>query len=131
MTDKQSLFSYRLRQAEETLNDAEKMAEDKLSTRSIINRAYYSMFYAVLALFIHSDINPRTSKHSGVIAIFDKEFVHPGTVDRHFSKMLHRLFEARQEVDYKELVEVPMEDAKEFVRLAGEFLLAMKKVIAG
>ncbi|MBI4824309.1 MAG: hypothetical protein HY805_08810 [Nitrospirae bacterium] len=49
MTDKESLFTYRLKQAEETLSDAKRMLQDKLSPRSIVNRAYYSMFYAVLA----------------------------------------------------------------------------------
>jgi len=60
MTDKQALLTYRLKQAEETLSDAKKMLVDKLSPRSIINRAYYSMFYAVLALFIKTDINLKT-----------------------------------------------------------------------
>ncbi len=34
MTDKQTLFHYRLRQAEETLSDAEKMLEQNISPRS-------------------------------------------------------------------------------------------------
>lgn len=65
MTDKETLLRYRLSEAEETLQDAEKMLQNDISPRSIINRAYYSMFYAVLALFLHSDINPKTSKHVG------------------------------------------------------------------
>jgi len=55
MTDKEALFLYRLRQAEETLLDAKEMLENNLSPRSIINRAYYSMFYAILALFINTE----------------------------------------------------------------------------
>ncbi len=82
MTDKQALLAYRLKQAEETLADAEKMLQNNLSPRSIINRAYYSIFCSVLALFLQSDITLKTSKHSGVIAIFDKEFVHTGRIER-------------------------------------------------
>ena len=63
MTDKETLLSYRLKQAEETLLDAEKMLQNNLSPRSITNRAYYSMFYAVLALFLKEDVNIKTSKH--------------------------------------------------------------------
>jgi len=55
MTDKQALVAYRLKQAEETLADAKKMIRENISTRSIINRAYYSMFYALLALFLKND----------------------------------------------------------------------------
>jgi hypothetical protein len=49
MTDKEVLLHYRLQQAEETLEDAEKMLRANLTPRSILNRAYYSMFYAILA----------------------------------------------------------------------------------
>jgi len=75
MTDKQTLLAFRLKQAEETLTDAEKMLQSGLSTRSIINRAHYAVFYSILAILLHGDINLKTSKHSGVLAIFDKEFV--------------------------------------------------------
>lgn len=128
MTDKETLFVYRLRQAEETLADAKKMLEGKLSPRSIINRAYYSIFYALLALFLKADINLKTSKHAGVISLFDKEFVHTGKIDDHYSKILHKVFNARQEGDYKELAELYYEDAAEFVKLAGEFLEEIKKI---
>ena len=38
MTDRETLFLYRLKQAEETLSDAELMLQNKLSPRSITNR---------------------------------------------------------------------------------------------
>jgi len=130
MTDKQTLFNYRIKQAEETISDAKKMLQNQLSPRSIINRTYYSMFYAVLALFIKTDTTIRTSKHSGVISIFDKEFVHTGRLGPHYSKILHKAFKVRQEGDYKEFVDFSMEDATEFVNLAGEFLDAIKNLVA-
>lgn len=42
MTDKETLFKYRIEQAEETLSDADKMLKNHLSPMSILNRAYYS-----------------------------------------------------------------------------------------
>ena len=78
MTDKETLVAYRFKQAEETLLDAERMLQGGISPRSITNRAYYSMFYIVLALFLKTDINIKTSKHTGVISIFDKEFILTG-----------------------------------------------------
>lgn len=78
MTDKENLFLYRLKQADETLLDAEKMLKGNFTPRSITNRAYYSMFYALLALFIKTDVTIKTSKHSGIITLFDKEFVKTG-----------------------------------------------------
>jgi uncharacterized protein (UPF0332 family) len=98
MTDKETLFKYRIEQAEETLSDAEKMLKNHLSPRSIANRAYYSMFYTVLALYIDKDINLKTSKHSGVISIFDKEFVHTGKIDKEKSDygFWHRLLYSKR-----------------------------------
>ena len=89
MNDKQTLFTYRLKLAEEALLDAKNMLQNNLSPRSIVNRIYYSVFYAILAIFLKSDINIKTSKHSGVISLFDKEFVHTGKIDNLYSKNLH------------------------------------------
>ncbi len=129
MTDKQTLFTHRLTQAEETLTDAKKMLQTQLSPRSVINRAYYSMFYAILALFLKADVNLKTSKHTGVISSFDKKFVHTGKVDRYYSKILHKLFDARQESDYKEFVKLSLGDAAELVKLAEEFLEGIKRIV--
>jgi len=128
MTDKETLFSYRMQQAEETLLDAETMLRNNLSPRSIINRAYYAIFYTVLALFIEKDINLKTSKHTGAISIFDREFVHTGIIGKQYSKILHRMFDIRQEGDYKELAEISLDDAIRSVEDAQRFVRNIKKV---
>lgn len=129
MTDKDVLYAHRLKQAEETLLDAEKMLQGGFSPRSIVNRAYYAMFYAVLALFLKTDITIKTSKHIGVISVFDKEFVKTGKIDKRYSTILHDVFDARQDSDYKEFIELSLKDADEFVSLAQEFFDGVKKVM--
>jgi len=126
MTDKEALFTYRLKQAEETLLDAERMLQGTFSSRSITNRAYYSMFYAVLALFLKADMRIKTSKHIGVISIFDKEFILTGKIDKYYSEILHKMFNIRQKGDYKDLIEIAIEEAAEHVRLANEFIEYIK-----
>ena len=130
MTDKELLFHYRIKQAEETLADADRMYKDRnFSARSITNRAYYSMFYAVIALFLKTGVDIKTSKHTGIISIFDKEFVKTGKIDKRYSVMLHSLFNVRQEGDYKELVEISFDRAAEHVKLAREFITFIKEFI--
>ena len=51
MTDRETLFLYRLREADETLADAEQMLIGGVSPRSVVNRSYYAVFYFILALF--------------------------------------------------------------------------------
>lgn len=84
MTDRQTLFNYRLVEAEETIADAKLLLASGRSSRSVVNRAYYAMFYSVLALLIAEEVEHKTSKHSGIIAIFDKEIVHTGLLGRDY-----------------------------------------------
>jgi len=54
---------------------------------SVINRAYYAMFYAVLALL--QSIGKVAGKHTGAIGLFDTEFVLKGALSREMSRDLH------------------------------------------
>lgn len=98
MTDRETLYRYRLQQSEETLADARQMYEAALSPRSVINRAYYAAFYMILALFQQHGLNPKTSKHSGVIGLFDQHWIMSGKLERRMGKHIHSLFDSRQRV---------------------------------
>jgi uncharacterized protein (UPF0332 family) len=130
MTDRETLLRYRIKQAEETLADAEAMKKGGLSARSIVNRAYYAMFYAVLGLFLKANIILKTSKHSGIISMFDQVFVLSGKIDRELSRSLHKMFNARQVADYKELAEVSPEDAEKAIEAAKYFIKEIKGFIS-
>jgi uncharacterized protein (UPF0332 family) len=92
-----ALIRYRLEQADESLQAASILMEKKL-LRPSINRSYYAMYYAVLALLAIE--KKETSKHSGVISLFDKEFVKKGTFPKELSRWLHAAFDLRQRSDY-------------------------------
>ncbi len=130
MTDKETLITYRLKQAQETLDDARKMISQQLSPRSITNRANYYMFYSVLALILTSDLRVKTSKHSGVISLFDREFIHKGNIAKHFSEILHKAFDVRCEGDYGDLVEITRDQALKPVQEAQEFYDCILQIIA-
>jgi len=67
--EKQSdLAQYRISQAEESLEEARFLLQGMKSARSVINRAYYGMFYAILALLVYEPYS--SSKHSGVLNYF-------------------------------------------------------------
>ncbi len=80
------LARYRLKQAEESIDEAAFLLQGKKSPRAVINRAYYAMFYAVLALLIFEPY--ASSKHSGVLGYFNRRFVKPGI----FPEELGRIF---------------------------------------
>lgn len=120
------LMKYRLDQSKETLNESEILYEQN-SYRGAINRAYYAMFYSVLALLAMKKLG--TSKHTGAISLFDKEFVKKGDFSKQLSKILHIAFDLRQTHDYGELVEIDkdtmkniLDDAKFFVKEVETYL---------
>jgi len=78
-----ALLKYRIQQANETFHEAE-ILFNQSAYRGTINRAYYAMFYSVLALLATKKLG--TSKHSGVIGLFDREFVKTGFLPRDLSR---------------------------------------------
>lgn len=62
--DRLSLIKYRLIQADETVSDVELLIANN-RYRSAVNRIYYGMFYALLALAVAEGFE--TSKHIQLI----------------------------------------------------------------
>jgi uncharacterized protein (UPF0332 family) len=123
--DKPALIRLRLENAIETLQAAHTLYEHDASPKSIVNRAYYAMFYATLALLVTTDSH--SSKHSGVIALFDKEFVKNNIFSKELGKMLHEAFESRQEGDYKDYSQIDRKKASEILESADEFVKTIKE----
>ena len=114
-----ALISYRLEQAKEALRAAEILLKDELLT-SAINSAYYAMFYAVLALLAAE--KKETSKHSGAISLFDKDYVKKGIFPKELSRWLHDAFDLRQRSDYAVQYVPSREEAEEIINQAVSFV---------
>ena len=123
------LVQYRIEQADAALNDAKFLLDGKRSTQSIINRAYYAMFYAAPALLQKAGKVP--SKHAGVIGLFDTEFVLKGALPRELSRDLHKAFELRQVSDYRVLQSPSREKAEETCERASRFVRAVREYLRG
>jgi uncharacterized protein (UPF0332 family) len=123
------LIKYRLEQAKVTLDDAKYLLDGNRSPQSIVNRSYYAMFYAALALL--QKISKVPSKHSGVISLFDKEFVMKGIFTKDLSKDFHKAFELRQTVDYKIIKPITLDRAKEIWNKAVYFVKDIERYLSG
>ncbi len=118
-TPKEQLITYRLAQADETLAEAEALFQASL-WRGTINRSYYAMFYAVLALAVLRQ--QKTSRHSGLIAFFDRDFVKTGIFEKELSRSLHLAFDRRQTNDYGEVFTVSEAEARQAIDDASTFV---------
>ena len=123
----QALVAYRLEQADESIEAARTLLDKRLM-RPSVNRAYYAMFYAVLALLAKG--KRETSKHSGVIALFDKDFVKQGIFKKDYSRWLHDAFDLRQRSDYAPEYQVSLAEAEITLKNAERFVGKVKKVLA-
>lgn len=124
-----ALIEYRLKEADDSLEEARVLLREGMSGRAVMNRLYYAMFYSVLALLQNKQLGP--SKHAGAIALFDREYVKEGTFDSKFSKNLHRAFELRQKGDYMEQSEIVQADIDEMLPAAADFVAEAKKYLHG
>lgn len=122
---KKDLIQYRMGRAKETLRDARLLHENGGSPNSVVNRSYYAIFYAVLALFVTIEIEP--SKHSGVVAKFDEMFVRQGIFPKEMSKILHHAFDMRQAGDYQKSEVISLEQALQVLDSAEKFLKAIEE----
>lgn len=82
------------------------------------------MFYAVLALLIHEPY--ASSKHSGVLAYFNKRFVKGGLFSASLGRTLNRAFELRQRGDYREYFEVTKDQVDPLLDEAAQFIAAVR-----
>ncbi|MDR4508726.1 MAG: HEPN domain-containing protein [Candidatus Brocadiaceae bacterium] len=127
--EKKALINCRLSQAKDFINEAKVLLREGMSIRSIINRLYYAMFYAVLALLQEKQLG--TSKHTGAISLFDKEFIKTGIFQKDLSRALHRAFELRQKGDYLEQVKFTREDVDGLLPKAEDFLNSIECYFLG
>lgn len=123
----QALVRYRLEQAQEAMAAAELNLANDLQ-RSAVNRAYYTMFYSVLALLAARQTE--TSRHSGAIAQFDQLYVKPALLRKEWSRWLHEAFLHRQTVDYGAEVTLSRDEIDTLLAHAREFLAGVRQFLA-
>ncbi len=121
-----ALVEYRLEQADESL-EAARILMEKMMLRPAVNRSYYAMFYAVLSLLAIE--KKETSKHSGAVSLFDKEFVKRGIFAKDLSRWLHEAFDLRQISDYSAQSSISLEDAQLSFDHAKAFVEEVKSVL--
>ena len=121
------LVRYRLSQADESIGEAECLLSGGGSPRSIINRAYYAMFYAVLALLVFEPYS--SSKHSGVLSYFNRRYIKEGLLPREVGHSINKAFEMRQAGDYREYAALTRDQVEPFIDKAKAFVTTVKEYL--
>lgn len=120
------LIKYRLSSAKERLTSAKLLLEAGLYKDSV-GRSYYAIFSAIRAVLAIRLVD--FSKHAGVIAYFQKEFIKTEIFDRKYSKYLQQAFQIRNSCDYDDFFIISKQDAEEQYERAAELLAVIEKYI--
>ena len=120
------LIKYRLDRAKETLDEAKVMMESG-HVYGAANRVYYACFYSVTALLLNKGMS--SSKHSGVMSLFNRNFVKPGLIQVEYGKFYARMFDTRLESDYGDIVEIEYADIAEDIKTAEQFVQTIIELV--
>ena len=107
--NKSDLVQFRIKKARETFKEAEQLALGKF-WNGAINRLYYSVFHAALAVLAMKNI--KTSTHSAVKNEFFKLYFKTRILDLKYSKLYSNLLNKRQESDYDDFNVFDNEDVE-------------------
>ena len=127
-SEAKALIQYRMERSRSTLQDAQILYVQKGNPVSIVNRAYYAMFYAALALLV--TVGEASSKHQGVIALFDQHFIKTKILPKEMSKFLHHAFDTRQVGDYEDEVILDREQAFHILEAAIQFINSIEQKLS-
>lgn len=97
----ENIVTYRYQLSDEMFQDALLMYNNR-RLRSTVNRLYYSVFYRLLGMLTAEGLKAKT--HTGIKTHFHKQFVITKRIDKHFGMVYERLFVARHDGDYDDLV---------------------------
>ncbi len=117
------LESYRLRNAKERL-ESSKLLFEAGKYKDSINRSYYAIFSSIRAVLAKDKTD--FSKHSGVIAYFQKEYIKTEIFDKKYSKYIQSAFQIRNNCDYDDFFIASKQEAEDQYHKAMEFYNTVK-----
>lgn len=120
------LSKYRYEACLENLEDAKLMFENG-RYKNALNRAYYSIFHAIRAVNALDKFD--SSKHSGVIAFFNQNYVKQGLFPKELSKIVTMASNSREKADYLDFYIASSEEAKKQIDRAEKFVDAIREYL--
>ena len=122
----EDLAQYRIKRAWEMLEAAKENLKIG-QYKTALNRSYYAVFHAMRAANILGGFD--SSKHSGVIAFFTKEFLKTEYMDRKLSFIIKSSSLLREKSDYDDFFIASRTEAEKQVENAGLFVAEVERFI--
>jgi uncharacterized protein len=120
-------IGFRIERARQTLAEAKHLLAGGF-TVGVVNRLYYACFYAVSAPLLTEGHS--SSKHSGVMSLFDRFWIKPGRLPARVGELYHVLFEQRQKGDYEDLYAFEQSELEHWVSEVADVLEEIEREIS-
>ncbi len=129
MTDQNNreIIQNRLKQAEESLEEAKTLLVQDAEVNFVMNSLYYAFLYPVLGLLQARGIT--APMQSTAIALFEREFVEKGHVEARFLDALRKAFEIRPACACEGQKKATHRDVEELLPIAEEFLNSVRRIV--
>lgn len=120
------LSKYRFTCCREALEDASIMFEAG-RYKNALNRSYYAIFHAIRSVNALQGFD--SSKHSGVIAYFNQNYVKTGIFPKEVSKIIKVASEKRERADYLDFYVASRDEAQLQIERATEFEILVEEYL--
>lgn len=120
------LAKYRFNDAIEKLESAKILLQEN-HLKDSLSRSYYAMFSAARAMLALKELD--SSKHSGVISLFNQHFVKTNIFDPSLGRILKKAQYSRERSDYGDYYVVTREEAQNQIDSAEKFIAEIKRVL--
>lgn len=127
MNEWKDKITRRLKQANESLEEANVLLREEMSLHSVMNRLYYAIYYSVIALFLKKQIE--IASHGGVLNLFGRYFVKTGIFKKDLSKVLHNALRLRLKGDYHLIEDIQKEDVENLLQKAENFVMKIEEYL--
>lgn len=117
---------YRFQRAIESYEEALILADNK-RWNAVINRLYYSCYYAVIALLLKKNIETQT--HDGARIQFSLYFIKNGIIDKKYGTLFSKMFDYRQKGDYGDLFDFDEDSVVPLLSQVDDFIKKLQLLI--
>jgi uncharacterized protein (UPF0332 family) len=117
---------YRLKRANESLEEAQMMATTK-RWNTCVNRLYYACYYCTSALLLTQGIDSKT--HNGVHSQFNLHFIKTAMVAKEHGNLFTDLMNMRAKGDYGDMFDYDEKKVKPLIPKVKKFIHDIEKLI--
>ena len=121
------LEKVRLKQARESLDEAQALLDSGMDTGFVLTNLYYAFYYPILALMNEGQV-PSTMQ-SVTIGLFEQQYIKTGIFKKEYGDAVRRIFNIKPKCSGEKTL-VNAEEVKELAALANAFIQDVARYLA-